>query len=542
MRSIARAAVLAALVLVGCTGASSEPAAPKSGPAPSAAAAVAVAAVPLRRLTREEYNNTVRDLLADTTRPANAFPPDETVGGFESNGMAPVTALQVERYMDAAEALSTAAVGRLEALAPCAAGQPQEQCAQSFIDSFGRLAYRRPLDEAERAQLSAVYAEKAKRSGHAGGVQLVLEVILQSPQFLYRLEPADGPADKTRPLTGYELATRLSYFIWASTPDSALLEDAEAGRLSEADDVAVIARRMLKDPRAVDGIKSFHRQWLGLRELETESKDVVHSAAFTPELKAAMLEETLRFSAHAVLAGGDTVKTLLTSNKTFVNAPLASLYGVPSPAQGFALVELPAQQRSGVLTQASVMTVLSTADQTSPILRGKFVRERLLCHSIPPPPPNVSITPPKADPKLTTKERFDLHRKDPACAGCHALMDPIGFGFENYNALGAWRTVEGTLRVDATGELTLTDDIDGPFNGAVELGARLSASQEVRRCIATQWLRFALGRGEEEEDEASLSEAYQTFAQKGFDVRELIVAIATSHAFRHARFKEGSAS
>jgi hypothetical protein len=280
MRSIARAAVLAALVLVGCTGASSEPAAPKSGPAPSAAAAVAVAPVPLRRLTREEYNNTVRDLLADTTRPANAFPPDETVGGFESNGMAPVTALQVERYMDAAEALSTAAVGRLEALAPCAAGQPQEQCARSFIDSFGRLAYRRPLDDAERAQLSAVYAEKAKRSGHAGGVQLVLEVILQSPQFLYRLEPADGPADKTRPLTGYELATRLSYFIWASTPDSALLEDAEAGRLSEADDVAVIARRMLKDPRAVDGIKSFHRQWLGLRELETESKDVVPLRGF----------------------------------------------------------------------------------------------------------------------------------------------------------------------------------------------------------------------------------------------------------------------
>lgn len=537
------AAGLAALLAVGCGGASSEPNRVKSstGGAGDAIVGPVVAPVPLRRLSREEYNHTVRDLLADTTRPADAFPPDEAVGGFESNNIAPVTALLVQRYMDAAEALAAAAVGRLEKLAPCSAGQPHEACARNFIDTFGRLAFRRPLEDSERSALLSVYAEKEKRSDYARAIQLVIQVMLQSPQFLYRVEPADGPGSKTRALTGFELATRLSFFVWASTPDKELLDEAAAGKLNVPGDVGRTARRMLKDPRAVDGIKSFHRQWLGLRELETASKDTVLSSKFTPELKDAMVEETLRFAAHAVLQGGDTVETLLTSNTTFVNAPLAALYGVPPPASGFARVALPPHERSGLLTQASVMTVLANADQTSPILRGKFVREKFLCQPIPPPPANVVITPPKVDPKVTTRERFAQHRKDPSCASCHQMMDPIGFGFEHYDALGAWRMVDGAFPVEATGELSMTDDADGPFDGAVELGKRLSASKEVRRCIATQWFRFALGRSERSEDAASIAASYQAFAREGFDVRELIVAIATSDAFRHARVEDGGA-
>jgi hypothetical protein len=535
-----RAAALAALLAVGCGGASGEPAGTKSSPAQAVELAV-VAPVPLRRLTREEYNNTVRDLLADTSRPADAFPPDEAVGGFESNNLAPITTPLVERYMDAAEALAVRAVGHVDALAPCPAGQPHEECARRFIDTFGRRAFRRPLEESESAALFAVYAEKQRRSDYAGGIQLVLEAMLQSPQFLYRVEPADGPGPKTRPLTGYEVATRLSYFIWASTPDQRLLDEAAAGKLSAPADVESAARRLLADPRAVDGIKSFHRQWLGLSELETASKDGLLAAAFTPQLKEAMVEETLRFSTDAVLAGGDTVTMLLTSNTSFVNAPLAAVYGVPAPASSFARVELPRAQRSGVLTQASVMTVLAAAEQTSPILRGKFVRERLLCQPIPAPPAGVIITPPKFDPKVTTKERFIQHRRDPTCAGCHELMDPVGFTFEHYDAIGRWRAVDGAFPVDAVGDLSGTDDADGKFDGAIELGARLAKSQQVRRCIATQWFRFALGRPERDADAGSLAAAYQVFEREGFDVRELIVAITTTDAFRHVRFEEGRA-
>jgi hypothetical protein len=532
-----------ALLLAGCAAATAaHPGLPSrkrdslpAHPAPAAHPVVA-ASVPLRRLTNEEYNNTVRDLLGDTTRPADAFPPDEAVAGFENNTVSPVTQALVERYLDTAEALAARAVLRLDKLLPCPTAPPPDACARQFIAAFGRRAYRRPLGDAERAELLALYADKARRSGPARAVQLVLTAILASPEFLYRLEPADG-ATTARPLTGYELATRLAYFLWASTPDQALLDAAAAGQLQTPEDVERAARRLLTDPRAVDGIRSFHRQWLDLRVLDTESKDPVLYPAFTPELKAAMVEETLRFAAHAVLAGGDTVATLFTSPKSYVNPPLARLYGVPAPAgDGFALVDLPPQQRAGLLTQASVMTVLAGAEEASPILRGKFVREKILCETIRPPPPDVDLRTPPFDPRQTKKERFARHRSDPSCAFCHDKMDPTGFGFEHYDAVGAWRAVDGAFPVDAGGRLSGTDDADGPFDGAVALAARLAKSPQVRRCVATQWFRAALGRGERPEDSASREAAYQAFARAGFDVRELIVAIARSDAFRHLGF------
>jgi hypothetical protein len=541
-----RAAGVAALLVAGCGATRSGSLSPPNvtvaeGETPRVDRVVVAAPAPLRRLTGEEYNNTVRDLLGDASRPADSFSPDEAVGGFENNTVSPVSQEHVERYMAAAEGLAAAAVKRLDRLAPCADGAPHEPCARQFIERFGRLAFRRPLDDAERSALLAVYTEKEKRAGHARGVQLVLEVMLQSPKFLYRLEPAGDRGAGTRMLTGYEIATRLSYFIWASTPDAELLDAAAAGKLTSPEDVGSAARRMLKDARAVDGVRSFHRQWLGLRELETESKDPTLYPAFTPELRKAMVEETLRFSARAVLDGGDAVAALLTSRKSFVNAPLAKLYGVAPPAgDGFALVDLPAAERSGVLTQASVMTVLASADDGSPILRGKFVREKFFCQPIPPPPANVVIALPKFDPKETKRERFDRHRTDPNCASCHKMMDPTGFGFEHYDALGAWRTVDGAFPVDAVGMLSGTEDADGPFDGAVALGARLAASQQVRRCIATQWFRSALGRGERAEDAPSLDGAYRAFAGAGFDVRDLIVAIAMSDAFRHVGFEKGN--
>jgi len=534
----------AALLVGGCVGQITEPGGedgPGGSPEGKAATGIGVAHVPLRRLTREQYDNTVRDLLGDTTRPASSFPPDEDTGGFEANNVAPVSALGVKRYMDAAEALASAALQRVDVLAPCGEGVDEAGCAAEFIARFGRLAFRRPLAEDETVAFNAIYADKRGRSEYASAIGLVVEALLQSPQFLYRVEGPVEPGQAKRALDGFEIATRLAYFVWASAPDEALLDAAEDGRLAKIEGIEAEAKRLFGDQRARDGIRSFHRQWLGLSKLDTLSKDASLFPSFTPELVEAMREETLLFSEHVGLQGGDSLTALLTSQESYVNAPLAALYGVPAPGEeGFALTALPPGQRSGVLTHASVMSVHAKAEQTSPILRGKFVREKLLCQAIKPPPPTVDVTVPAVDPKLSAKDRFAQHQTDPVCAGCHRWMDPIGFGFEHYDAMGAWRDMDGELPVDAVGELTDTD-VDGSFDGVVELGKRLASSDQVRRCVATQWLRYALGRVEDPEEEPAVAAIVDRYQARGFDMRELLIAIVTSTAFRSAAPKAGGA-
>lgn len=521
----------------GCVG-SGDGAPADARPSPTMEAIEVAAPAPLRRLTREEYDHALRDALGEGKSYAERFPHDEAVAGFENNTIAPVTDLAVQRYADVAEEVAGRAKGRVEELAPCEAAAGSADCLARFFDSVGRRLYRRPLSPVEREELGAVYAQKTSggpapegSSSHAEGIRLVLEVMLQSPAFLYRVEPMSSKRDAVRALDGFEVAARLAFFLWTAPPDDALLDDAEAGRLGTADGVERAAKRMLGDARAADGLVSFHRQWLGLRELETESK-----GGTSPTLGPAMLEETARFVVHATAQPGDDLRTLLTSRISFVDEELAKLYGLPSPrplpTDGFAKVELPASQRAGVLTHASVLAAHASASQTAPILRGKFLRERLLCQEIPPPPPGTVITPPAVDPKVPTKKRFEQHRTNRSCAGCHQLMDPVGFGFEHYDALGAWRERDGDFAVDATSELTGTADVDGPFDGAIELAGRLAGSAEVRRCYARQWFRFAAGRGEVESDAPSLDEVYTAFERSGFDVDELRLAIAKAPAFR----------
>ncbi|MCU0657503.1 MAG: DUF1588 domain-containing protein [Polyangiaceae bacterium] len=533
MRSTTPLVLLLSSVVSGCSGA--RPIATEvlpSAPAPSSPAPLLAAAAPLRRLTSEEYNNAVRDLLGDTTRPADAFPADEVVGGFETNTTTPVSSLHVERYMNAAEALAAAAVRRIDQLAPCPEGAAPDACARRFLGSFGRLAFRRPLDAGEIDAYLALYREKHASAGHTRAIQLLIEALLQSPHFLYRVEPPRGAG--AQPLDGLALATRLSFFLWASIPDAPLLDEAEAGNLASARGLELAARRMLLDPRSLAGIRNFHRQWLDLRRLATESRDSGKHPRFTPRLKEAMAEETLRFTAHAALGGGDLVGKLLTSRSTFVNGALSELYGVAPAGEGFAQRELPEGQRAGLLTQASFLTIHANAEETSPILRGKFVRERLLCQVVPPPPPGVSALSGPPDRSLPRKEQLGQHQRNPSCASCHRKMDPIGFGLEHYDAVGAWRTEDGRFPVDAVGQLAGTEDVDGPFDGAIELGSRLASSQQVRRCVATHWFRSAVGRVEQEEDAASLAAIHQAFAASGFGLRELVVSIVTSDAFRHS--------
>ena len=290
----------------------------------------------LRRLTRAEYNNTVRDLLGDDSRPAAAFLPDDASAGYAANAHAPVSRLHVEEYMRAAERLAQDAAGRLGLWVSCdleVSGAEAEACARGFITSFGRRAYRRPLTRDEEDALLAVYAEKASDAGFAAGLQLVIQALLQSPHFLYRVElGALGLGDEAAaagevvPLTGYELASRLSYLLWASTPDDELLAAAESGALASPAGLEAQAARMLDDPRSQGGVVSFFSQWLELGELLTLQKDAAALPAWSSSLRASMYVETMMFADYVLRDGDGRLETLLTAPWSIVNGPLMEHY------------------------------------------------------------------------------------------------------------------------------------------------------------------------------------------------------------------------
>ncbi len=495
----------------------------------------------LRRLTASQYNHTIRDLLGISDDVAADFSPDERIGPFHSNVAAPVGDLQVEQYMDAAEEVAVLATADLSALLPCdPTATGEDECAEQFITSFAPKAYRRPVDADEIATLKQVFNEGRTEGDFANGIRVVVQAILQSPFFLYHVETGQGAVTDGSMvvLTDHEVAARLSYFLWDTMPDDTLRAAADAGELQAASGLEDQVDRMLADPRAREGIGSFHQQWLGVDEVDGVEKNAEFFPAFSPALAAAMKRETADFANYVVLEGDATLETLLTAEFTVTDDPeLLALYGATLPPDHSPgdPVDLPAGQRSGLLTQASVMAEHAHVDQTSPVHRGQLVRENLLCQLLPPPPPDVNNTPPTVEPGTSTRERFDEHRANPACAACHNLIDPLGLTFENYDAVGAWRTMEGTIAVDASGEIIGTQEIDGPVANAVALAHELASSTIVQQCVARQWFRFAFGRAEKPEDTCTNDNLDQVFADSGHDVRALIKQLVVSDAFRNRR-------
>jgi hypothetical protein len=504
-------------------------------------AAITPGDAPVRRMTRFEYDNTVRDLLGAQGSAAAAFPADEVSGIFNNQASAlVVTDLLAEGYMTAAESLATAAVQDLAGLTGCdpqATGE--DACAAQFIDRFGKHAFRRPLDEGGRALLQGIYTAARAKWDYPTAIRLVVETALESPRFLYRLEfgmPSPGAKGVVK-LDDHEVASRLSYLLWGSMPDDALFAAADAGELRTKEQVAAQARRLLADPRARDVIENFHTQWLGLAKLDTVDKDTTVYPKYDAQLKATWRAETMAFVTDVILDGPGDVETLLTAPYTMMNADVAAFYGVsggPS-GSGFERVDLDPTQRAGLLTQPSILAVNAHADQTSPVHRGKFVRERLLCETIAPPPPNVKAVPPPVDPNATTRERFTQHDKDPACATCHRMLDPVGFGFENYDGLGLWRDQDQGLPVDASGEVVGSEDVDGKFVGAVQLAHRLGQSEEVRSCVVKLWFRYGQGRPSTQDDACTVQKLETQFAAAKYDVRELLVALTQTDAFLYRK-------
>jgi hypothetical protein len=486
---------------------------------------------PLRRLSRVQYNNTVRDLLGDTTRPADAFLADEVPGSFAgSAALAQAAPAAIEQYRTAAERLAATAVTTLAV--PCPTGT-EEECARAFIADFGLRALRRPPTTEESAGLLELYRKVRAEGDFAFGIQAVIAALLQSPGFLYRIElgPAGAAAGSVASLGPYELSSRLSYFLLGSMPDAALFAAAKAGKLATAADVEAQARRLLAQPRAREAAGDFFTQWLSLANLDGQTKDAKLFPGFTDSLRAAMREETVRFSRWALFDADGRLETLLTAARSPVNTALGKLYGVAAGAD-YALTDLPPEQRSGLLTQASLLTLTAHSDSTSPTRRGKFVLDQLLCQSPPPPPPNVDFKLPPPVPGQSARQRFVVHTTNPACAGCHLFIDPIGFGFENYDAIGRFQATDGGQPVDASGEIKGSVDLDGPFVGAVALGRKLVASKQVRRCVVKQWFSYVHGRADEAGDAASIAEALDRFTASSGDVRELMIALVKTPAFR----------
>lgn len=492
----------------------------------------------VRRLTRLEYDNTVRDLIGvEVTLARSTFAPEEQSLGFDNNARAlQVAPLHAEQFMDAAEALSGSIVARFDSLHPCQARD--RSCAESFIRTFGRRAWRRPLGVAEQLRLLAVYDAGAEMEGapFENGVQLVTQSLLQSPNFLYRVEigvPLDDPPGLNR-LDGFEIASRLSYLVWRSMPDDALLDAAGAGALDTPDGVAEQLGRLLEDERARHALWTFFEQWFELDEIAHLEKDHAAYPAWNDTLRMKFAEESRLFVDHVVWTARD-LRDLFAADYAFVDRSLASHYALPPvPGNDLRMVSLD-DRRRGLLTQGSLMAATSKPNQTSPVHRGVFVRQRLLCTALPPPPPDVAATPPDPDPSLTTRERFAEHTADATCAGCHRLIDGLGFGFEHFDALGRYRATENGRPVDASGEVVSTYDLDGEFDGVGELAERLAVSEQAQRCVAVQTFRFAFGRGENPVDACAIDAMYDAYVDGEYSFQGMLDALVRSDAFRYRR-------
>jgi hypothetical protein len=490
-------------------------------------------AAPLRRLNNSEYDLTVADLLGDTTQPAAAsFPADAVELGFDNNAdVSGVSELWWEQVVSAADQLAATAAVRA-GFVPCAASAG-EACATQFISAFGLRAFRRPLTSDESANFLSLWRAGTAQGSFTTGVQWVVQAALMSPQFLYRPE-LDSTAPNLGtgvPLTSYEVATRLSYLLWGSMPDDALLAAAGRDELTDRAQVATQASRLLAAPRARDAVRRFYSQWLSLPLLDNMIKDTTRFPAYTPTMGASMRQSLEKFIDDAIWSGNGGARAMLTSNVAFVDASLAGVYGI-APGTGWQRVQLDSKQRAGLMTQLGMLSINAHADQDSPVRRGKFVREQIFCQMLPPPPANLKIQLPVPDPTQTTRQRFAQHATDPACSACHHLMDPVGLGFEHYDAIGRWRDTENNLPVDDSGSLTGTD-VDGDFHGAVELAGKVSGSALMSACTATQWFRSAYGRTDGPQDACSIDELQQKLAAAGGDVKAMLVAMVQTDTFLH---------
>ncbi|HZP83324.1 MAG TPA: DUF1592 domain-containing protein [Chthonomonadaceae bacterium] len=491
----------------------------------------------IHRLSRTEYNNTIRDLLGVDTQPANTFPADGGGGGgFDNNADTLfIPPILMERYLQAAdEVLAAAKPERLFFVRP-GKGLSRRAAAQQIVTHYAMRAFRRPVETAERTRLMRLFDLASQRGeSFQNAVKFALKAVLVSPNFLFRVEK-DRSAAQPYPLSDYELASRLSYFLWASMPDETLFTLAGQKRLHDPKTLAQQVRRMLQSPKSRALADSFAGQWLRVRDLYTSAQpDPGRYPGYTPTLRDAMYQETIDFFDSLLRENGSLLQ-LLDADYTFVNEELARHYGIAGvKGPQMRRVSLADHRRGGVLTMASVLTLTSFPQRTSPVLRGKWVLQEILGAPPAPPPPNAGGLPASDAPEngLTFRQRLEKHREKPECASCHSRMDPIGFGLENFDAIGHWRDQIGGQPVDASGVLATGEKFTGP----VELKQHLLAQKgEFLRNLTEKMLAYALGRGLEPYDLPTVKKIAAAVAQDDYRADRLILEIVQSYPFRYRK-------
>ncbi|HWB76619.1 MAG TPA: DUF1592 domain-containing protein [Nannocystaceae bacterium] len=494
--------------------------------------------VRLRLLLARQYRHSIRDLLGDEAAAVASPPDDVAINGFDSVGASQLalTDAKVDAYEESARAVATAAQpDRIAAYHDCVPTGPGDAaCYRELVEQFGRLAFRRSLIEDEIATYTAVAVAAGNDfADWEYGARTAMATLLQSPHFLYQVEVGEASdLDGVRRLTGLELATRMSFFLADTTPDAELLDLAEAGMLDDAEGVREAAAALLERTEARESLSEFVSEVYRLRELPTVPKDPSVFAAFTPELADAMGKETLALVSHITWEEDGDFRDIFDADYTFVDSRLATLYGLPTPemyGDTFTQVTLPPEQkRGGIFGQAGLLSLLAHITTTSPTYRGKFVRQQILCQTIPAPPNNVDTNLPDSGDYHTMRERLEVHMSEESCAGCHRLMDPIGLGLENYDGIGVFRTEEpGGWAIDAV------SDLDGAtFEGARELGTLVKGNAAATSCLVKNLFRHGTGHIEVPGELGELAELDVAFEDGGYRMKALLVELAASPAFR----------
>jgi hypothetical protein len=487
------------------------------------------------RLNRVEYNNTIRDLFFGMDmRPADAFPVDNYAEGFDNNAQElRMSNLLFEKYLESADKIVEAAFassGPRQRLVPGCDLIKDSDCARRALEAFLPRAYRRPITADELASYVKLL-DLARSQGDDGevGLRLAVRAALVSPSFLYRIEP-DPPQNSTRTLDDFEIASRLSYFLWSSMPDDELFASSRAQELHRPDVIMAQVGRMLADAKASALVENLAGQWLYTRQLAEITPDPMMFPAtmFDQSLREAMRAETHLYL-REVLFGDRSALDLLRSNFTFLNQRLAQHYGINAPGLGpdMQRVELDAEsaaRRGGLLTQAGWLTLTSHPDSTSPTKRGKWIIAELLCQEPPPPPPGVDNLE-KIPQTGTMRQRLSQHAANEPCRTCHKVIDPMGFGLENYDPIGRWRDQDQGMPIDASGEIP---DTGARFANGPEMGAALRDDPRFARCVTRKLLTYAVGRGMGTSDTPALDLLTDRFASGGYRFRALVETIATS--------------
>lgn len=514
-------------------------------PEPSPTPEVALAPPTMRRLLARQYVGSVADLLGPEAAAAANPPEDIAAQGFEAIGASTLSlsSSAVQQYETSARAIADAArsAGAFDAYYDCTPSQPDDEaCLTEFVDAFGLRAWRRPLESEELDRWTTVAmaaAQDPELGTFEDGLEWAAVGMLQSPNFLFQVVIGKPSETLNRRLDGYEMATRLSFFLNDTTPSAELLDAAEEGDLDSATGVREAAEALLESPKAKLALRALYAERFLVRNVGGLQKDGELFPFWNEAVAASLQEEALLLLDEVVWTQDSDWKGILDAEHAWVDANIAPIYGVESPTVGFVRTDLPLEQgRAGMLTQGATMSLLAHPGTTSPTRRGKFVQERLLCNPISPPPPDVDTSLPPDPPTgpTTMREKLLQHQEDPNCATCHVQMDNVGFALEHFDAVGQWRATDQGLAIDDSGEIPGL----GTFDGSRGLAAFLKEQPKVDRCMALNLFRQALGRAPTVEEAPIVDALALAFETNDGRIKSFLVDLVTSDAFRNVGKEE----